>query len=378
MRWSLALVGCAAAAGPCEDALDWSLGPHVPYSSATLQRSITRIGDLQRLRPVLAKLGSPQAVVTVLVVGGSIEKGAGPPGTPCRGCAGRLWQDIFFAWLHSAFPARLRLFTHLLSGAALQIHWQRLPEVALQVKPDLVVVQTSLYDPLHGRTKAYRMNQTPVFPGEEVFIREVLQLPGAPAVIWLSLMSGKAALADWDYGTNQEPDSMLTEYYDVPQVSVRGAWYNHLPFRPEQIWTPDLLHPRLLGHKMIAVTLANFVCYEFLHACHASEEPPAELPEPLFYVPLKGNNHTPARGGTRPRRSSAGRTEGPSPSWRRGALARARARSASPAPWPRLWRWPRWASSTSLRSSRARASRGWRTRCLGSCLSSSGCASSRP
>jgi peptidoglycan/LPS O-acetylase OafA/YrhL len=125
-------------------------------------------------------------------------------------------------------------------------------------------------------------DQTGRYLIDETFMRSLLELPNIPAVVWIELMAAQP------YVTNEMTDSLLTEYYDVPQVSIKTAWHNRLPFDASEIWAENPLKMTALGHKLVAVTLVNFMCFEFKHTCHSSGVPSKALPKPLFSPQLEG------------------------------------------------------------------------------------------
>jgi len=265
------LAGGASASQHCADGLAWSAGKPIPFDHATLQRSIANIGDPRRLAPVLTKLSLNNATAKVLVIGSSVETGG------CFGCEGYLWQDVFAAWLRRTFPAQLSFFELHVSGP-LSHHLQTLPSAAERLRPDLVLVETSLNPLLEEGWKGTAKAQTPKYLVDEELMRALLLLPGSPALVWVDLMAGEK------HHSNQLTDKMLVQYYDVPQVSVRDAWQDWLPFDEGDLWDSKPERPSLLGHKVIAATVVNFLCFEFLQTCQKGGGFSMQLPKPLFSV----------------------------------------------------------------------------------------------
>lgn len=277
-----AVVGLAAAKS-CEDPFDWSPGKHVPYDAGVQQRSISRIGDVRRFRPLLEKLSSKNATVIVLIIGASAVEDPSQL---------HPWSDVFCEWLRRSFPAQITTSRLYLTGVLSQ-HLQVIPSSAALVKPDLVFVEISL-TPLVKASKFSAMDPTPQYLVVETFMRSMLQLPEHPAVVWVDLMSN-----DEGFKTNEETDSLLAEYYNVPQVSVRGGWHHRRPFAQAELWNGK--HLSLLGHKLIAVTLGNFMCYEFSQSCQTTNAAETSLPKALFSQSLQAQH----------RSATANRSSGP-------------------------------------------------------------------
>uniref|UniRef100_A0A7S4SX77 Uncharacterized protein n=1 Tax=Alexandrium monilatum TaxID=311494 RepID=A0A7S4SX77_9DINO len=264
IRLILPAVLALAVSKQCEDTFDWTPGKRVPFDAAARQRSITRIGDVRRFRPLLRQLSLHNATVTVLIVGASAVE------DPSQA---HPWSDVFCEWLRRTFAARVATSRLYLTGVLSQ-HLQVIPASAALVRPDLIFVEISL-TPLVEPSKYSIIDQTPQYLVVETFMRAMLVLPGHPALVWVDLMSGAEQLH-----TNEEVDSLLTEYYDVPQVSVRGAWHHQLPFPSSELWHGR--HLSLLGHKLVAVTLANFMCFEFSETCKTTKDAGYVLPKAVF------------------------------------------------------------------------------------------------
>jgi len=276
--WGALLATVCLAAKPCEDSLDWTAGKHIPFDHAILQRSISHVGNLKRFRAILHKLGGGSETAKVLFIGGSFTHGEGLSGERvCSDCWGRLWQDVFIGWLKRKFLVDVDVREIHVSGA-LSHHLQSIPKSAQAFLPDLILVETSLSPllPTGQSTQSSPSDQTGRYLVDETFMRSLLELPNSPAVVWVDLMAAPP------FVTNEMTDSLLTEYYDVPQVSVKAAWHKLLPFDSAEIWAENPLKLTALGHKLVAVTLVNFMCFELKHTCHSSGTASKVLPKPLF------------------------------------------------------------------------------------------------
>jgi len=271
----LLLATACLAAEPCEDSLDWTAGKHVPFDNVTLQSSISHIGNVKRFQAFLRKLDGGTDTAKILVVGGSFTHGGGlSRERVCSNCLGRLWQDVFVSWLRKTFPAEVRVKELHISGA-LSNHLQEIPQTAEAFLPDLVLVETSL-SPLMQPGQSPPSEQTGRYLIDEAFMRSLLQVSNLPAIVFLELMAAPP------FVTNEMTDLLLTEYYDIPQVSIKTAWEDRMPFNSSEIWSENPLKMTALGHKLVAVTLANFMCFELKHTCNSSGVASKVLPKPLF------------------------------------------------------------------------------------------------
>lgn len=265
MRRSLLLVAWLAT-GPlaraCDDTLDWAPGGSVPFDNDVLLQATARVGEVERLRPVLEKLSTKGEDVIALFISEAEAEDMHHP-----------WSALMSEWLTRNFAAKVTASKLFVSGL-LSEHLQVIPASAEMIKPDIIFVELS-YTEILKPTKYSAVDHTPKYLVAENFMRALLKLPGRPAVVWVSLMEREDGEK-----TTEDTYSLLTEYYSVPAASVRSAWKSGLPFPSSELWEEK--HLTTAGNKLVAVTVANFLCHEFLLTCQSTGKPKSSLRMALF------------------------------------------------------------------------------------------------
>lgn len=79
-----------------------------------------------------------------------------------------------------------------------------------------------------------------------LLVRNLLQMPTKPAIIFLSFFSFKV-----DYYFNgQEAHIAIANYYDIPYISFKNAYFDHHNRFPDDVYTlfsKDEHHPNKMG-----------------------------------------------------------------------------------------------------------------------------------
>ena len=221
-------------------------------------RSEVALGDPARLHRVFAKArrGEP---VTLGVIGGSITAGA-LASRPDLSYAGRVET-----WWRRRFPATpIRLVNAGVGGTGSAYGALRAGEDLLASRPDLVIVEFAVND---------GWNEGASYEG---LLRQILALPGTPAVVCLFMM--------WQGGGNsQESQARIGAHYRLPMVSFRDAvWPAMAGGRlAETELLVDGVHPNDAGHEAAALFLARL--FERIDQMPARSVVPAGvLPSPLI------------------------------------------------------------------------------------------------
>jgi len=89
----------------------------------------------------------------------------------------------------------------------------------------------------------------------EVLMRKLLQLPGAPAVVylhWWSPTTNQGSRSFWNHTV--EPESgTLAAYYSLPTLTLRNVWYPRWAANERGFLSRDVMcsinHPNYLGHQ---------------------------------------------------------------------------------------------------------------------------------
>lgn len=255
-------------------------------------RGVTYLGSGSRMRRVAGKLLAGQPV-TVVALGGSVTYGHGVDD------ASQAYPALFFAFLNASFPNREHvLLNRGLPGATSQV---TAPCVHSMVPPtaDLVIVEFSTNDSPSGWTTRGKGSY-------EGLLRSLLALPSGPAVVLLHHFpwfkaAGDGRSAGLFYREPEGQLTLLSHYYDVPSLSLRGAAWRLMqagikgfkvdrtilegnrdattgepipaaePGRSGDYLYLDIIHPGPNGHRILAELLTGLLA----HALAEAEARPA-------------------------------------------------------------------------------------------------------
>ncbi|KAG2431193.1 hypothetical protein HXX76_009721 [Chlamydomonas incerta] len=257
--WGHAFSGIEVNKQPASQVLGPVLAAHrftLPVTQ--LARAVSYGGSGTRLRHVVGRLLAGREV-RVGVVGGSISWGHG------SGNRGETdWFSIFSKWLIEAFPrSNVTTRNGCVPGITSQYMIMCL-EQSLDAGVELVFVEFNLNDGQDGNL----YNNRPVKDTERL-VRRLLALPSRPAVVLLH--SPQHGMASYPQGHPKNPDNDLyvpfyntpedaygavSQYYDVPGLSMRTALYRlavHLQ-REGFLWEQTFqdIHPGVHGHRCVA------------------------------------------------------------------------------------------------------------------------------
>jgi lysophospholipase L1-like esterase len=116
----------------------------------------------------------------------------------------------------------------------------------------------------------FSVNDGSVFPDErgagdtvntrhmELLIRNLLQMPSQPAVVLISFFSFRAD----HYFDGQEAHLPVANYYDIPYISLKNVYFDHLVRFPDdknRIFSDDNVHANKYGHQI----MADFIIHYF-------------------------------------------------------------------------------------------------------------------
>eukprot|EP00884_Botryococcus_braunii_P006900 jgi/Botrbrau1/16210/Bobra.314_2s0004.1 len=219
-------------------------------------------GNLYRLRNALHKLIAGQPI-TVAALGGSIMFGG-------ETYMARKEKDPFlsqmFMWLNASFPHPGHKFHNGAMPASESTFFATcLRDHLPHEDVDLVILEFDIND--CESHYAERNRQTYLDNvrrrGLESLMRQVLQLPNHPAVLYMHIwMPGRS---DGQFcGTNIEDETeLLVRYYGLQSLSMRDALFEHyianrIGFRESDIACNDV-HPNYLYHRYMADMLISFL-----------------------------------------------------------------------------------------------------------------------
>lgn len=227
------------------------------------QRGIVSGGDSRRLLAVMEKARNG-GEITVAAIGGSITAG----GLQTKDPANRYIARVA-AWFTKTFPnAKVRFINAGIGGTNSVYGAMRIKGDVLSKKPDLVIVEFAVND-----------KANPIFPlSYEGVLRQILREPQKPALIQLFFMHAGGI-------GEQVPQQKIGEYYSLPMVSFRDAWWpeiNEGRVKWDDLYA-DVVHPNDKGH-ILASELLISVLEEVNRKLQPGTAAPtiaSELPAPL-------------------------------------------------------------------------------------------------
>lgn len=239
-------------------------------------RGIINVGNLARLKKVMIKANSGEAI-TIAFIGGSITQGA------VASTAESCYAYRVFSWWRDMFPDSNISYINAGVGATTsKFGVARVDEDVLEHQPDIVFVEFSVND---EGTELYKET----FEG---LIRKILEFPTEPALFMFNNVF-------YDNGRNaQSIHNMIGKYYDLPIVSMKESLYSEIE-KGRVINTdiaPDYLHPNDLGHKLVAGVITHLLnhIYELImnsdYKISAYELPAAPLTQNRFVTSTRYNN----------------------------------------------------------------------------------------
>ena len=189
----------------------------VPSSSDYLfERSIGYAGSGNRIREKLTKASNGENI-KIGVLGGSISTGHALGDKDNES-----YHSIIFNWFTKKFPNGRH---ELINGAApatgssyfTYCHNKHIPNDL-----DIIFIEFSINDGSIYPTE--RGDGDPsITKNMELLVRNLLQMPTKPAIIFLSFFSFKV-----DYYFNgQEAHIAIANYYDIPYISFKNAYFDH-------------------------------------------------------------------------------------------------------------------------------------------------------
>lgn len=241
-----------------------SSGAEPVTTEQILQRGLIAKDSTGRLAAVLEKARRGEAV-TIAAIGGSITAGGLQTKNPENRYVARI-----AAWFTKTFPKAKVQFVNAGIGGTNSVYGaMRIKDDVLSKKPDLVVVE-------------YAVNNKPYADFAESYegvLRQILREPQKPAVIELFFMHRKGE-------NEQESQVKLGNYYGLPMVSFRDAWWPELS-AGKAVWEDmyaDVVHPNDTGHILASALLIALLEQANQQALSGAPLPPvkAELPPPML------------------------------------------------------------------------------------------------
>lgn len=233
-----------------------------------LRVSVANVGNRSRVANVMKKALRGENI-TIATIGGSITEGTGIP--VADGRADKCWAALMADWWERMFPGQVTFVNAGISGTSSVFGNYRLTDDVLSHNPDLLYVEFAVND--GAQTGSVRSCQ------EAILLRA---MAADCAVIQMFFTT-----VSYNGGGGQLTYQPLGEYYDIPQISPRDAfWGNTFSNADGNTYdfaglTADGTHPNIMGNAMVAVLTNNYLnrVYEDLTEINAT---PNAVPEETF------------------------------------------------------------------------------------------------
>lgn len=205
--------------------------------------SIVNIGDINYMAGVFNKIEN-QKKLNIVYLGGSITMGCDASSEENR------YVNLSVKWWNRKFPdSQVEWFNAGIGATTSQFGVARAESHVLSKNPDLVFVEFSVND---DNTQMFMETY-------ESLIRNLLKAPSVKAVLIINNLF-------YDNGRNaQGIHNNIGMHYNLPIVSVRDYIYPEIMLGNinRADYTDDMLHPKNIGHKMIADLVCNMLDVEY-------------------------------------------------------------------------------------------------------------------
>ncbi len=229
------------------------------FTQEMIDRSLTAVGNTQRLHRAIDKARNGENVV-IAYLGGSITEGAlaKPQLTKCYACV----SAQLFAEKYMPDAKQLTYVNAGISGTPSLLGITRLEQDVLSKRPDIVFVEFAVND-------ANDVGSRIVY---ESLVRKILNSETQPAVILIFTLL--------DSGYSCQPHmQQVGAQYDLGMISVRDAVQPQIN-AGKMTWrdySSDYAHPTTEGHAFIADLIGNYFD-------HAEKTAPVPYTVPENYV----------------------------------------------------------------------------------------------
>ncbi|KAI9279399.1 hypothetical protein BC943DRAFT_284056 [Umbelopsis sp. AD052] len=210
------------------------------YGHELLQRSIAHEGTNKRLREKIAMAQRGESL-RMAVVGGSVSAGH----------TLNDWRNIYFYrfldWWNEQFPEGHHTIFQGAVPATDSGYYAYCFDKHIPKDVDIIFVEFSLNDASIVQAKMM-----------ESLVRNLLRLPRKPAVIMTSVFSYNVN----EYLDGQESHLPISNYYDLPHISMKNALYDHLNRHPDDLRFKlynDGHHLSEWGHQLLSDLISHYV-----------------------------------------------------------------------------------------------------------------------
>lgn len=214
------------------------------YGQDMLDRSIAHKGTSSRLKNKIkyALEGNP---IRFGVLGGSSSYGHGLPERTKETYHARVFQ-----WWNEQFPHDRNTIVNGAIPATDSTYFTYCYDKHIPNDLDIIFIEFSINDASIYPT--YKGNgNIKVTQHMESLIRNLLQMPNKPAIIFVSFY----IFGHGHYFNGQEAHLPVVNYYDIPMISTKNVFFDYLNRNPDNndiIFYQDQIHPSRDGHKIMS------------------------------------------------------------------------------------------------------------------------------
>ncbi|WWC91519.1 uncharacterized protein L201_006465 [Kwoniella dendrophila CBS 6074] len=234
------------------------------YHEEGLKQSRLVQGSGARIRKMLNKAREGQKL-KIGVLGGSVSACHGvhpsadyPQGDPAGpGC----YTTLLKQWFESKFPDADHEFMNGAIGGMDSSYYAFCGTHHIATDTDLIVLEFDVNDQADLLYQAFF----------DQLLRALSEFKTQPAILILGAWSPQVA-QDQGYGDPQIVHAPISQYYDVPYLSMKRLMFNHYLRFPkstaEAFFQPDLVHPKARGHRILADLLISYLESELCMLTH--------------------------------------------------------------------------------------------------------------
>lgn len=210
------------------------------FTQAMVERSLTAVGNTERLHRAIDKARNGEDV-TIVYLGGSITEGASaqPQATKCYAyLSAQLFAEKFMV-----SKSQLKYRNSGISGTPSLLGVTRCQQDVLAYSPDIVFVEYAVNDGSDAQSRMYY----------ESLVRKLVESESQPAVILIFTLTNEGYSAQ---GNMQQ----IGKHYDLGMISVRDAIQPQIDLGKMKWsdYSADFAHPSTRGHAFIAELIGHY------------------------------------------------------------------------------------------------------------------------
>ena len=240
-------------------------------SRDTIARSRAYSGSGNAIQRLISKAASGKPITTV-VLGGSVSA--------CRGVdLADCWHSRVFDWINNTYPHAENKIVNLSRGGTGSKRWAYCWQSEAPKEVDLILLEFAVND-------VYPMDKS-VTDSYELLVRSIQKHPSRPAIVSMSMFSPHQADTS-AFLDATEWHMPVAQYYDVPLLSMKNAFYAEMLRNPSFVddnFLPDQHHIGTQGHIKAGELVSSYLAQEMCSP-HSDDDIPLP-PVTMSVVPAR-------------------------------------------------------------------------------------------